>query len=185
MYIESRMKTLAMFLAAALAAAAVQAADQAKSAALVRAMRTDEIAVAGAKRAFLTGSVTDTYGEANAACVKRVAYADFTAGFATVVEHTLTPQEVDQALQFYQSDAGVKYVEGLLRRLRASQGEDSGLPKVAGKEQISPAQVAAIADFSRSDLGHKVMGKQMTESPAALAFGREMMSTIAQKCAKK
>ena len=55
---------------------------------------------------------------------------------------------------------GVKYVEGLLRRLRTRQGADSVLPEVPGKEDITPAQMAAIADFSRSDLGRKVMGKE-------------------------
>jgi hypothetical protein len=94
----------------------------------------------------------------------------------------LSPQEIATALAFFRSDAGAKYVEGLIRRLRASQGEETALPKVSGKEDISPEQVAAIGEFSRSDLGRKVMGKQMTESPAALAYGREIMAGIAAKC---
>jgi hypothetical protein len=55
-------------------------------------------------------------------------------------------------------------------------------PEVPGKEDISPAQQAAIADFSRSDIGRKVMGKDVTLSPAAQAFGRDVLEQIAGKC---
>jgi hypothetical protein len=162
--------------------AATQAAEQASSVTLVRAMRSDEIAVAGAKRAFLTGALDERYGKTQASCVRKVPYTEFTAGSARVIESVLTAQEITTALAFFESDAGTKYVEGLLRRLRASQGEDTVLPKIAGKEDIKPEQMAAIADFSRSELGRKLMGKEMTESPAALAFGRDIMSAIAAKC---
>jgi hypothetical protein len=158
------------------------AADGDGTVALARAMRSDEIAVAAAKRAFLAGALDERYGKTKPGCVRKVGYADFTAGSAQVIGSVLTPAEIASALEFFRSDAGVKYVEGLVRRLRASQGEDSALPKVAGKEEISPAQVAAISDFSSSDLGRKVMGKEMTESPAALAFGRKIMDSIAEKC---
>ena len=153
--------------------------------ALARAMRTDEIAVAGAKRAFLAGAVEDRYGRTPPGCVKKVPWEDYTEGSAKVVASVLSPQEIRTALGFFQSDAGTKYVEGLLRRLRASQGKDSTLPEIGGKEEISPAQVAAISDFSRSDLGRKIMGKEMTESPAALAYGRDIMDGIAARCARK
>jgi hypothetical protein len=161
---------------------ATLAAERDDARALARAMRSDEIAVAGAKRAFLAGALDARYGTTRTACVRKVDYADFTAGSAQVIGSVLTPQEIATALGFFRSDAGVKYVEGLIRRLRASQGEESTLPKVAGKEEISPAQVAAIADFSSSNLGRKIMGKEMAESPAALAFGRQIMDSIAAKC---
>lgn len=164
--------------------AAVQAADPSESTALVRAMRSDEIAVAAAKRAFLSGAVEDRYGKSQPSCVRKVPFGDFTAGSARVVESVLNPQEITTALAFFRSDAGKKYVEGLVRRLRSRQGEDSTLPEVPGKEDITPEQVAAIGEFSRSELGHKVMGKEMTESPAALALGRQIMDAIAAKCAK-
>jgi hypothetical protein len=168
-----------------LAPVASHAADPSRAQSLVRAMRSDEIAVASAKHAFLTGAVEEKYGKASASCLKKVPFADFTAGSSRVVESVLEPQEIDSALAFFQSPAGTKYVEGLIRRLRTRQGEDSALPKVDGKEEITPEQVAAIAEFSRSDLGHKVMGKDMTESPAALAFGRDILAAIAAKCAGK
>lgn len=164
--------------------AAALAADS-PSTSLARAMRSDEIAVAGAKRAFLTGALEERFGPVQASCVRKVRHAEFTAGSARAIESVLSPSEIDTALAFFQSAAGVKYVEGLLRRLRAREGEDSQLPKVPAKEDIEPAEVAAIADFSRSDLGRKIMGKQMTESPAALAFGQDIMSTIAARCAAK
>jgi hypothetical protein len=167
-----------------LLAGAAQAADP-DALALARAMRTDEIAVAGAKQAFLTGAVEERYGRVPPGCVKKVSWQDYTEGSARVVASVLSPQEIRTALGFFQSDAGTKYVEGLLRRLRASQGEESTLPRIEGKEDISPAQVAAISDFSRSDLGRKIMGKEMTESPAALAFGRDIMDGIAARCGRR
>ena len=178
------MKPIAWMMIAMLAAAAAHGADNPKSVALTRAMRSDEIAVATAKRNFLAGAMVERYGKTNASCVKRIPYADFTAGWAQVVGSVLNAQEIDAALAFFQSDAGVKYVEGLLRRLRSREGADAVFPEVPGKEDISPAQQAAIADFSRSDLGHKVLGKDMTESPAAVQFGREMLDQIARKCGK-
>ena len=180
------MKPIAgMFIVALLAAAAAQGADNPKSVALVRAMRSDEIAVATAKLAFLNGSLRDHYGKTGNSCVKRIPYTDFTAGWAHVVESVLSPPEIETALAFFQSDAGVKQVEGLLRRLRARQGEDSLLPEFAGKEEITQAQLAAIADFSRTDVGRKVMGKDLTLSPAAEAFGRQTTEQIAAKCGGK
>ena len=181
------MKTLALSILLASLAAAVQAAppaDTSRSVALVRAMRSDELALSNAKRAFASGALADKYPGVNAGCIKRAPYADFTAPFARAVEQVLNPQETEDALKFYQSAAGVKYVEGTLRRLRAKFGDDSGLPKIAGVEDISPAETAAISDFASSDLGRKVMGKQMTESPGALKFGRDMLDELARRCTK-
>jgi hypothetical protein len=169
----------------AFAATVAHAADSPKSVALVRAMRSDEIAVATAKLAFLSGSMSERYGKTNNGCVKRIPFADFTAGWAQVVESVLSPSEMETSLAFFQSDAGVKYVEGMLRRMRARQGDASVLPEVPGKEDITPAQLAAIADFSRTDLGRKVTGKDLTLSPAAEAFGKEITEQIARKCSGK
>jgi hypothetical protein len=182
------MKTFALsFIVLISASGAVHAAgvDDPKATELVRAMRSDEIAVSGAKRAFLSGAMEAKFPRTDAACVKRTAFADFTSGLSRVVGQVLTPPEIDEALKFYQSAAGVKYVEGTLRRLRASMGDDSGIPKIKGKEDISPVEVAAIGDFTRSDVGRKVTGNEMTKSPAALQFGREMTDQIARRCAGK
>ena len=180
------MKSFAsMLVLAALAAAAVHADDIPKSVALVRAMRTDEIAVANAKFAFLSGNLVERYGKTSKSCVKRVPYTDFTAGWGRVVEGVLTPQEIDTALAFYQSDAGVKYVEGLMRRVRTRQGEDSALPEIPGTEDITAPQLAKISEFTSSDVGRKVMGKDLQLAPASLAFGNEMTEQIARKCGGK
>ena len=183
------MKSYAMLFAALVSTVAAQAADAPVSTdpqvALVRAMRSDEIALGGAKRAFLTGAVEQKYPGADKKCVKRYPYAEFTEGFAGVVGQVLNPTEVASALKFYQSPAGVKYVEGTLRRLNKRYGDESGVPAVKGKEEISPQQLAEISDFTRSDLGHKIMGKEMTESPAALKMGSEMLERIAAKCSRK
>lgn len=175
----------ALFLAAlGTFAAAPVFADSAKSVALVRAMRTDEIAVANAKLAFLGGNLTEQFGKTSSGCIKRVSYTEFTAGWARVVDAFLKPPEIDTALAFYQSEPGVKYVEGLLRRMRERQGKESQLPEVPSKEDISPAQVAKISDFSSSDVGRK-LGKDFLQSPAALAWGSEMTGQIARKCGGK
>jgi len=178
------MKKIAGTLFAMLAALA-HGEDSSKSVALVRAMRTDEIAIATAKLAFLSGSMRERYGKTNNACVKRIPYTDFTAGWARVVDSVLSPPEVETSLAFFQSDAGVKYVEGLLRRLRTRQGEASVLPEIPGKEDISAAQLARISEFSSSDLGRKVMGKDLTLSPAAEALGEQTTGQIAAKCGGK
>lgn len=179
------MKSLAALLILASAAAAVHAADTSKSVALVRAMRSDEIAVASAKLRFLNGDLVERYGKTNASCVKRIPYADFTVGWSRVIDTVLDAKEIDSSLAFFQSDAGVKYVEGLLRRMRSREGADAVFPEVPGKEDISAAQQAAIADFSRSDLGRKVMGKDLLLSPAAQASGRDILDQISRKCGGK
>jgi len=178
------MKKIAGALFAMLAVMA-QAQDNSKSVTLVRAMRSDEIAVATAKLAFLSGSLRERYGKTNNSCVKRIPYTDFTAGWARVVDSVLSPSEIETSLAFFQSDAGVKYVEGLLRRLRARQGDASVLPEIPGKEDISAPQLARISEFSSSDLGRKVMGKDLTLSPAAEALGEQTVEQIAAKCGGK
>jgi hypothetical protein len=179
-----------MFLASLVTFAAAPAlADEAKSAeprsvSLVRAMRTDEIAVANAKLAFLGGNLAEQFGKTSNGCVKRVSHTDFTAGWARVVDAFLKPPEIETALAFYQSAPGVKYVEGMVRRMRDRQGKESQLPAVPSKEVISPAELAKISDFSSSDLGRR-LGQDFPQSPAALAWGREMTEQIAKKCGGK
>jgi len=172
---------LILSLTAIAGAAPAEAPSSAET--LVRAMRSDELAVSAAKRAFARGAV-EGYADASAGCLKRVDYKTFTTRFSRVVDQVLTPSEIETALTFYQSSAGVKYVEGTFRRLRASLGEESGLPKIPGVEDISPEERDAISAFASSDLGRKIAGKQMTESPAALQFGRDMVEEIGQKCSK-
>ena len=174
------------WLLSALGAFAVTSAfaESPKSEALVRAMRTDEIAVANAKLAFLGGSLAERFGKTSNGCIKRVSYTEFTAGWARVVDGFLKPPEIDSALAFYQSPAGVKYVEGLLRRMRERQGKESQLPEVPSKEEISPEELAKISDFSSTDLGRK-LGKDFLQSPAAVAWGNDMTAQIARKCGGK
>jgi hypothetical protein len=179
------MKPIAFTLVLAVLAVAAAHAEDPRSVELVRAMRSDEIAVGTVKFAFLSGSLAERYGKTNGTCVKRFSHATFTAGWARVVDTVLSAQEIETALAFFKSDAGVKHVEGLIRRLRARQGDDSVLPEIPGKENITPEQLAAIADFSRTDLGRKVMGKEMTLSPAAVEMGRETTEQIARKCGGK
>jgi hypothetical protein len=101
-----------------------------------------------------------------------------------VVDAPLKPPEIDSALAFYQSPAGIKYVEGLLRRMRERQGKESQLPEIPGKEEISPEELAKISDFSSTDLG-RTLGKDFLQSPAAVAWGTDMTSQIARKCGGK
>ena len=172
-------------LLASFAGISAHAEGNPQAVALVRAMRSDEIAVATAKLAFLSGSLRERYGKTSNSCVKRIPYTDFTAGWARVVESVLSGPEIQTSLSFFQSDAGVKYVEGLLRRLRARQGDASVLPEIPGKEDISAPQLARISEFSSSDLGRKVMGKDLTLSPAAEALGEQTVEQIAAKCGGK
>ena len=113
----------------------------------MRAMRSDEIAVATAKRNFLNGSMAERYGKTNAGCVKRIPYTDFTAGWARVIDSVLSAEEIDTALTFFKSDAGVKYVEGMLRRLRAREGGERCCPKSRARKTYLSAQSAAISRF--------------------------------------
>jgi hypothetical protein len=159
-------------------------AESPKSVALVRAMRTDEIAVANAKLAFLGGSLTERFGKTSNGCIKRVSYTEYTAGWARVVDGFLKPAEVDTALAFYQSVPGVKYVEGMLRRMRERQGKESQLPEIPGKEEIAPAELAKISDFSSTDVGRK-LSTEFLKSPGALAWGNDMTAQIAKKCGGK
>jgi hypothetical protein len=183
---NSRMKTSVTTLTLVLmAATSAHGQGTSRSVELVRAMRSDEIAVATAKLAFISGSLRERYGKTSNGCVKAIPYSEFTAGWARVVDSVLSPQEIESSLKFFQSDAGVKYVEGLLRRLRARQGAASVLPEVPGSEDITPAQLASIADFTRSVAGRKVMGKDFTLSPAAEALGRDTTARIAAKCGGK
>ena len=181
------MKCLTLLIAVLFVAHAVPAAeaDGNKALELVRAMRSDEITLAGAKHAFITGALDDRFPRTNATCVRKISPADFTGSMARVVTQVLKPTEIEGALKFYRSDAGVKYVDGILRRLRTRLGDASGIAEIAGNESVSPAQVAAIADFTSSDLGRKVTGKEMSESPAALQYGRDMLVQIAGKCGRR
>jgi hypothetical protein len=175
--------TLAALLAA-LAFSPAHGANDPKSVALVRAMRTDEISAATLKFAFLNGEMQKSFGATKPGCVRRVTYTEFTAPWAAVVESVLSPTEIDESLAFYQSDAGVKFIDGMLRRMREHQGKDSVLPEIAGHEAIDETQKAEISRFLSSDLGRKVTGKELITSPAAIEVGSVMGKKIAQMCGK-
>ena len=179
------MKSIARVLVLAVfSLAPAHGADNPKSLALVRAMRTDEISTATLKFAFLNREMVKSLGTTKDSCVRRVTYADFTAPWARVVESVLSPNEIDQSLAFYESEAGVKFMDGMLRRMREHQGKGSVLPEVSGKEEFSEPQKAEIARFSSSDLGRKVMGNGFIKSPAAIELGTEMGKKIARMCGK-
>lgn len=173
-----------LFFAALASVAAASMAAGPKSTELVRAMRTDEIAVANAKLAFLGGNLTEQFGKTSSGCIKRVSYTEFTEGWARVMDGFLAPPEIDKALAFYQSESGVKYIDGMLRRMRERQGKETQLPEVPGKEDITPADLARISDFSSTDVGRK-LSTDFLKSPAALAWGRDMTEQVAKKCGGK
>jgi hypothetical protein len=68
--------------------------------------------------------------------------------------------------------------------MKERQGKESQLPEVPSKEEISPAELAKISDFSSTDLGRK-LGKDFLQSPAAVAWGTDMTAQIAKKCSGK
>jgi len=117
--------------------------------------------------------------------VKRFVFPDYTDRWARIYEDVLTGPEIATSLEFFQSDAGVKYVEGIMRRMRTRQGKDSLLPEIPGTEEITAPQLARIADFTSSDLGRKVLGNDLTLSHLALALAREMREQIVVKCRGK
>ena len=59
------------------------------------------------------------------------------------------------------------------------------LPEVPGKEEISPAQLAKISDFSSTDLGRKVWARTSCFPRPQWRWGTDMTAQIAEKCGGK
>ena len=102
---------LALIAAFSLATARAQNADSQEAVALVRAMRSDEMILQASTTAMALAAKEGHYTDAQLKCFMTLQSSAFTADLAKIVAHALTPQEITEALAFYSSAAGVKFVE--------------------------------------------------------------------------
>jgi len=143
-----------LFCIAALLAATAAVADPSAGRALTLTslMRTDEFlanaATDGVRRAQPDGKVRD----AAHVCAEQIDRARFTAVVAKLFAERLSVDELDQAIEFYRTEAGKKYTRRIFDR-------------TAGKpaEQLTTGEQMRINQFSQSASGRKLLTSAVLE----------------------
>jgi len=177
-------RTIALNLTLALAFASPIAigADLAAARTLVVAMGADDSAAVGIHLGYRAlveeGAATKVMSE----CMQHVESGAFTDTFAKVLADQLSPEELQQALAFYQSDPGKKFVVAQ----SVSTYEQFGYPPPQQKPQLTEAESAAVDAFGQTPAGTKLLGDAvLTNSDQGRQAARAKILELQDACEKK
>jgi hypothetical protein len=135
---------------------------------LVRLMREDETVLAAARQGVATDKVKSR-------CLARMQPAALTSPIGSVIMLQMTPEEVDEAVRFFQTDAGRKTTEIKLGQVRDGIEDpfDSRLP------QLSLPEMRALPDFAKGPAGSKLMKEKKISAHVGI---RAELYDYVQRC---
>jgi hypothetical protein len=145
---------------------------------LVRAMNSGELSAMGLRKA------TDNLrkqgmSDAQVECVRRVEAEDFVPALAAVAATELTPAELQEALTFYESASGRKYVAMTMVKSAAALGEPAG-----GEMPVFNAKEIRISEkFGKTAVFHKLVNENvLTRSATGRARMQDAAQAIFRRC---
>jgi hypothetical protein len=163
-----------------------QNADSADAAALVRAMRTDVMLLTASKEALSRAASEGYYTKAQLQCFLKLPASAFTGGLAKILARILTPDEITEALAFYGSPLGTKFVEYSFTTMNREKGTSFPTSPVGSQSPMTADEMKRILEFSRTDLGRKVMDKNsILGSPEADATAKRVVARQLTACGAK
>jgi hypothetical protein len=118
---------------------------------LVRLMREDETVLAAARQLAAKDKVKSR-------CLARMQPAALTSPIGSVIMLKMSPKEIDEAVRFFQTDAGRKATEIKLGQVRDGIEDpfDARLP------QLSLPEMQEIANFAKGSAGGKVIKEKVS-----------------------
>ena len=112
-------------------------------------------------------------------CMQKLDRSAFTDVFARTVAEQLTPDEIKDATQFYESEVGQKFVK--VQLVDAYAQFDAAPPEPA--PELSESEKASIAAFLCSPAGTKLIGNAvLTDSPQGRKATRERILELHARC---
>ncbi len=95
-----------------------------------------------------------------------------------IIERNLSNDEINQALEFYASEAGRKYTLLGLAKYRNSmtRNEDMALPSITEKERKK------ILEFGETSAGQKIFKEKFLTSEKTLSRVKPLLKAVFDKC---
>jgi len=118
---------------------------------LVQLMREDETVLIAVRQ----GVAKD---KAKTRCLARMPQASLASAIGSAIMLQMSAEEIDEAVRFYQSEAGRKATEIKLGQVRDGI-EDPFDPRLP---QLSLPEMQAVAEFGKGSAGRKVMQKKVS-----------------------
>jgi hypothetical protein len=163
--------------------------DSGKAVELVRAMRADvlilEAAKAGVSRATREGQFT----AAQFQCFDQLTASALTSDMGKVLSQVLTRDEIVNALEFYASPVGVKFMDmkfvALARQAATSGVTFGGKPSVP-EPAMTVDEIQAAREFIESSLGTKIeTDKLLLRSPEVDKLAKRVVGRKLESCGAK
>ena len=169
----------------AMAHAQAESPDAGDSVALVRAMAADVTLLHASMEAMSLATREGHYTPAQLECFQKLPASAFTAGLAKVLARALTVPEISDALAFYNSPAGIKYVDYVFATLNRETGASFAV-KPAGSDPMTADEMRAILAFSKSEVGEKIeSGRLLLTSPESQAVAERVLGRQITACGAK
>jgi hypothetical protein len=148
-----------VILASLLSISAVRAGDAVRAKELMTLMRADEV-VASAMKSSLRGKQSGIgLTDAQIACLNAVPHSDFSDVVTQALAEGLGDEELADAIAFYRSPAGIRYVKSLVAIMQGTRPA----------EPLGDDDAARVRDFADTALGNKLLKQALIPNSNAVA----------------
>ena len=153
--------------------------------ALVRAMATDVKLQHASMEALALATREGYYTAAQMECFQKLPASAFTAGLAQILDGALTTQEIAEALAFYRSTEGIKYVDYLFAALNKESGATFKV-KPEGSDPMTADEMRTILRFAKTEVGKKLEDDTLLMASAeSVALTRRVVGGQITACGAK
>jgi hypothetical protein len=150
--------------------------------ALVGALQADQLTVAGVRYALIhdTGAVLP---KSVRDCLAGMDYSFTRDAYVEIVQKVMTPQEIGEALSFYQSHAGHMMMMDALRQMRDRLEGYPGLAEADAAGEPSDEDRRQMKAFDQSPVARKI--GQIQSGPEADKVVDQLVQKMAEQCLKQ
>jgi hypothetical protein len=184
----AHMKRFAIALVGSFLLASVQAeeGDSKDAEALVRAMRADVMLLEASKGAISLATSEGYYTATQFQCFEKLPASAFTAGLARILARDLTVKELSEALAFYNSPAGIKFVDFIFETISRETGGSFSASSGNADSSMSIDEMRAARDFTRTGVGKKLTDDRLLmTSPDSQVVARDVVGKQLTACGAK
>ena len=147
---------------------------------LTELMQADKLIVATVRNALTAEQYRDKLTAAQRDCLSSVDLGFARDLYAQLLEDTLTPDELQAALRYYQTPAGHMNMMMALRKHRAELGNYPGMAEAEAAGEPTAEDMRAIMAFAQTDIGRKM--SQMHTTPAGQKLVNSLATGMLKQC---